>query len=100
MELLKVENLDKSFLSSRRAKLVHAVNQVSFTVNSGEFVALVGESGSGKSTVAQIAAGLTPADSGAVFLKGKRAAYPYSREYYKIMQMVFQMPVDSFDPRW
>ena len=48
MELLKVENLDKSFLSSRRAKLVHAVNQVSFTVNSGEFVALVGESGSGK----------------------------------------------------
>ena len=43
MELLKVENLDKSFLSSRRAKLVHAVNQVSFTVNSGEFVALVGE---------------------------------------------------------
>ena len=36
MELLKVENLDKSFLSSRRAKLVHAVNQVSFTVNSGE----------------------------------------------------------------
>ena len=100
MELLKVENLDKSFLSSRRAKLVHAVNQVSFTVNSGEFVALVGESGSGKSTVAQIAAGLTPADSGAVFLKGKRAAYPYSREYYKIMQMVFQMPVGSFDPRW
>ncbi len=100
MELLKVENLDKSFLSSKHAKLVHAVNQVSFTVNSGEFVALVGESGSGKSTVAQIIAGLTPADSGAVFLRGERAAYPYFREYYKFLQMVFQMPVDSFDPRW
>jgi len=99
MELLKVENLEKSFLSNKRAKLVHAVNQVSFTVNSGEFTALVGESGSGKSTVARIISGLIPADSGTVFLKEDKVTYPYPRKIYKTVQMVFQMPSDSFDPR-
>lgn len=99
MELLKVENLNKSFLSNKKAKQVHAVKNVSFTLNSGEFLALVGESGSGKSTVAKMIAGLISTDSGTVFLKGDRIRYPYKREIYQTMQMVFQMPVDSFDPR-
>ena len=99
MELLRVEKLNKSFLSNKKAKQVHAVDNVSFTLNSGEFMALVGESGSGKSTVAKIISGLIPADSGRIFLKGVPLSYPYARETYQTMQMVFQMPVDSFDPR-
>ena len=99
MELLSVKELRKSFFSGKKEKYVQAVDNVSFCLNQGEFLGIVGESGSGKSTVAKIIMGLIPADEGAVWVNGEPVKYPYARSVYKKLQIVFQMPRDSFDPR-
>ena len=64
MELLKVANITKVYEKSKRSKL--ALNDVSFSIKKGEFVALVGPSGSGKSTLFHIIAGLETPSSGTV----------------------------------
>ena len=99
MERLSVKELRKSFFSGKKEKYVQAVDNVSFCLNQGEFLGIVGESGSGKSTVAKIIMGLIPADEGAVWVNGEPVKYPYARSVYKKLQIVFQMPQDSFDPR-
>lgn len=68
MELLRVENLSKHY--GRGENLVKALDQVSFTVDKGEFVAIVGPSGSGKSTLLHILGGVDRPSSGKVFLDG------------------------------
>lgn len=98
--MLEVRHLKKSFDTHRRK--VDAVDDVSFTVGNGEWVGLVGESGSGKSTVAGMIAGTVGLDGGTICFdgtdytaaRGKRQA-----EWYRKMQMIFQSPSDSFDPR-
>lgn len=97
--LLKVENLDVSFFSGRTGKFVHAVNDVSFDLHEGEFLGLVGESGCGKSTIAKMVVGLVKPDGGKITLNEKEIRYPYQREVYRTLQMIYQMPQDSFDPR-
>ncbi|WP_298442041.1 ABC transporter ATP-binding protein [uncultured Ferrimonas sp.] len=106
--LLQVQNLDLHFtikdsiFPSRRQRL-HATNNVSFDIAEGESFGLVGESGSGKSTVARIIAGLQEADSGVInfeginltALKSERERRPLRRQ----MQMVFQNPYTSMNPR-
>ena len=77
----------------------HAVNDVSFELAEGEFLGLVGESGCGKSTIAKMIMGMLRPDKGRIFVCGKEMKYPYKRHVYKDIQMVFQMPKDSFDPR-
>lgn len=99
MKLLEAEKLDIVFYSERTNRALHAVDSVSFTLDQGEFLGLVGESGCGKSTIAKLLTGLIKPDSGAVFLGGKELHYPFSRKEYKRIQMVFQMPQESFDPR-
>ncbi len=99
MNLIEARNLDISFFSGRAGRTVHAVNDVSFSVEPGEFLGLVGESGCGKSTVARLLLGLKRPDSGRLFLKGKELASPFPRSVYKTVQMVFQLPQASFDPR-
>ncbi len=69
MEILKVENLCKSY--GKGENLVKAVNDVSFSVNKGEFVAIVGASGSGKSTLLHLLGGVDRPTSGKVFIDGK-----------------------------
>ena len=69
MEILKVEHLCKSY--GKGENLVKAVNDVSFSVNKGEFVAIVGASGSGKSTLLHLLAGVDRPTSGKVFIDGK-----------------------------
>jgi len=69
-------------------RLLRAVDDVSFTVRQGETLALVGESGSGKSTVARLIVGLYPPSAGRVEFRGRR------------MQMIFQDPYASLNPRW
>lgn len=89
------------FPSKRR--YVQAVNQVSFSIAKGESFGLVGESGSGKSTIARIITGLYAPDSGQIIfedrdltaLSSEKARLPYRRE----MQMVFQNPYSSLNPR-
>lgn len=68
MEILKVENLTKTYGSGKN--LVHAVDDVSFSVEKGEFVAIVGASGSGKSTLLHLIGGVDRPTSGKIFVDG------------------------------
>lgn len=99
MKVLEVRDLDKSFISNKKGSVVHATDHISFSLEEGEFLGIVGESGCGKSTVAKLLMGLHCPDGGEILIHGKPCIYPYSREVYKDIQMVFQMPKDSFDPR-
>jgi peptide/nickel transport system ATP-binding protein len=80
-----------------------AVDDVSFTVEEGRTLSIVGESGSGKSTTARVLAGLTEATSGSVSLLGKEITRLSRREFRPLrrdVQIVFQNPYASFDPRF
>lgn len=69
MEILRVENLCKTY--GKGENLVRAVDNISFSVNKGEFVAIVGASGSGKSTLLHLIGGVDRPTSGKVFIDGK-----------------------------
>lgn len=69
MEILKVENLVKTY-GKGEAK-INAVDDISFTINKGEFVAIVGASGSGKSTLLHLIGGVDRPTSGKVYIDGK-----------------------------
>ena len=69
MEILRVENLTKTY-GKGESKVV-AINNVSFSVQKGEFVAIVGASGSGKSTLLHLIGGVDRPTSGKVFIDGK-----------------------------
>lgn len=69
MEILKVENLVKTY--GKGETKINAVDNVSFTVNNGEFVAIVGASGSGKSTLLHLIGGVDRPTSGKVYIDGK-----------------------------
>lgn len=98
--ILKAEHLRKVFSSQEREVL--AVDDVSFSLAAGEKLAIIGESGSGKTTVARMVTRLTDTSAGSIFLEGEditKARGKQLREAYKKMQMVFQSPLESFDPR-
>jgi len=106
MSLLKVESLSKSFASggmwSGQRKVTHAVNDVSFEVARGETLAIVGESGSGKSTTARLVMRLLEADAGRITLLGEDVSQLKGkalRKKRRHMQMVFQDPFASLNPR-
>ena len=69
MNILEVQNLSKTYGSGEAE--VNALNQVSFSVRKGEFIAIIGESGSGKSTLLNIVGGLDNPTSGKVWIDGK-----------------------------
>ena len=69
MEILKVENLTKTYKNGNN--IINAVDNVSFSVNKGEFVAIIGASGSGKSTLLHLIGGVDRPTSGKVFIDGK-----------------------------
>lgn len=100
-QILEVKNLKKSFY--KKNMQIEAVKNVSFTLQKGECLGLVGESGCGKSTVAKLITYLKEAEEGKIFLEGKETTGKKRRkdlcEYYKKVQMVFQTPQESFDPR-
>ena len=97
--ILKVEALTKTFSGQRE---IAAVNGISFELFPGECMAIIGESGSGKTTAVNMISRLTDVTAGSIFLEGQEITHRKGkqlREVYRQMQMVFQTPTDSFDPR-
>ncbi len=90
-------------LLRRPHRYVHAVSGVSLTVRRGEMVALVGESGCGKTTTAQAILRLVPTDSGSVRFDGidvTTLAQNDLRKLRRRMQIIYQDPYESLDPRF
>ena len=86
----------------KQDKVVHAVNQVSFQMEKGEVFSLVGESGCGKSTTARTIIRLLEPSGGQVLYKGTDISHLSAHEllpYRKSMQMIFQDPYASLNPR-
>ncbi|MGE4293445.1 MAG: ABC transporter ATP-binding protein [Desulfovibrio sp.] len=103
--LLDVRNLKKHYpvrggLLGTRKGLVRAVEGVNLALAAGETVGLVGESGCGKSTLARLILGLEPPTSGEIRLKDKLLADWDRRELRRTVQMIFQDPYSSLNPRW
>ena len=99
--VLVAEHLTKTFVSQGRENYT-AVDDVSFSVESGEKLGIIGESGSGKTTVVNMITRLLDASSGMIRLDGEDITLKKGKELkevYKKMQMVFQTPTESFDPR-
>jgi len=101
--LLEVRNLRKSFGGRRRnSGPIIAVDDISFTLEPGECLAVVGESGSGKSTLARTLLRLVEADSGAVLYGGRdllTLSHADMQRQRRFLQMVFQDPYASLHPR-
>ncbi|MEX0617377.1 MAG: oligopeptide/dipeptide ABC transporter ATP-binding protein [Pseudohongiellaceae bacterium] len=86
-----------------RGRIVHAVDGVSLSIAENEIVGLVGESGSGKSTFGKTLLGLLPKTSGQVIYRGETLPQKYRpRDFRRMahkMQMIFQDPYSSLNPR-
>ncbi|MEL6374120.1 MAG: oligopeptide/dipeptide ABC transporter ATP-binding protein [Pseudomonadota bacterium] len=106
--LTRVFDVSKPWLNrvfERQSKqFLRAVDDVSFTIRRGETFALVGESGSGKSTVAKMVVGLLPPTTGSIQIEGvdlaDRARADDVRRLRNRIQMIFQDPFASLNPRW
>ena len=99
--ILRVQNLTKTFTRSGQSNLT-AVNGISFDLLPGECLGIIGESGSGKTTAVNLITRLLDATEGRIFLDGEDITLKTGkslRMIYRKMQMVFQTPTDSFDPR-
>ena len=99
--ILRVENLTKTFSRSGQSDLT-AVNGISFDLWPGECLGIIGESGSGKTTAVNLITRLLDVTDGKIFLAGENITWKTGealRAVYQKIQMVFQTPTDSFDPR-
>jgi oligopeptide/dipeptide ABC transporter ATP-binding protein len=99
--LLEARNLKKYFRAGG-GRLLRAVNDVSFQVNRNEILGIVGESGCGKSTLGRLVLRLIEPTGGQVFFKGENITALSRHRLSRIrgaMQMVFQNPFASFNPK-
>ncbi|MBO9447980.1 ABC transporter ATP-binding protein [Ruegeria sp. R14_0] len=106
--VFEIRNLTKKFLQ-RKGLLpwdrtyFTAVDDVSFDIRAGEVFGVVGESGSGKSTIARMIAGLYPVDGGTITFEGQTVSDLTNKAaldaYRKSIQMIFQDPYSSLNPR-
>ena len=99
--ILEAEHLTKVF-TTKGKEVLKAVDDVSFQLKAGEILGIVGESGCGKSTLAKLITRLTDLTSGTLIFDGKDITNLSGRElkhFYGKIQMVFQNPLTSFDPR-
>lgn len=105
--MLKVENLTTYFnitsgILGKTTHILPAVDDVSFGIDSSQTLSLVGESGCGKSTVARSILRLIPPKSGKILFKGVDVLNASNKEMFSVranMQMIFQDPFSSLDPR-
>ena len=99
-ELLEVKNLKKYFKTKNG--MLHACDDISFTLGEGKTLGVVGESGCGKSTLGRAIIGLNEATDGQVFFEGKDITHAKKHERKELrrkMQIIFQDPFSSLDPR-
>lgn len=92
-------------INRRPKNILTAVNHVSFSIEKGEAYALVGESGSGKSTIAKMVSGLLKPSAGSIHIDGHDLNGPIldgktTHSMRQRIQMVFQSPYASLNPRW
>ena len=114
-DFVQIEKLCKSFdlsdpllariIYRRSRRFLKAVDKISFNIKRGQTYALVGESGSGKSTIARMIVGLLLPSSGRVLIDGHtlhntKLSYQEHRRIRRRIQMVFQSPYASLNPRW
>ena len=105
--LLEVKDVKKHFpikrgLMSKTAGFIKAVDGISFSVNRGETLGLVGESGCGKSTTGRLLLRLLEPTAGEVLFEGKniyRLSFGQMRQLRRDMQIIFQDPYASLNPR-
>ena len=102
--LIEIKDLKQHFkikggLFGRNIQTVKAVDGVSFTINKGETFGLVGESGSGKTTLGRTLLHLYKPTSGKIFFNGEEVNENNYRQYAKRMQIIFQDPYASLNPR-
>ena len=113
--LVQLKNVSKTFdvsapwlnrvIERKPQTFLHAVSEVSFEIKRGETLALVGESGCGKSTVARLAVGLYETSTGQVIIDGhdmkaSNQGTDAARAMRRKVQMIFQDPYASLNPRW
>lgn len=106
--LFDVKGLSKSYpvgksLLYRSSSLIRAVDDVSFTIKKGETFGLVGESGSGKSTLGRVLLQLEKASQGSIRFQGLELTQLKTSDLQKVrrdMQVIFQDPYGSINPRW
>ncbi|RWH81280.1 MAG: ABC transporter ATP-binding protein [Mesorhizobium sp.] len=104
--VIEVDKLNKiyggqgSFFT--KARIVHAVNDVSFSIRKGQTLGIVGESGSGKSSLGRVLLKLAEPDSGRIMFDGRDIAAMSAaafRPMRPLIQMIFQDPFASLNPR-
>lgn len=98
--LLTMNDLSVTFYKGRQA--IKAVDQINFTINAGTTVGLVGESGSGKTTTGRAIAGIGPISGGDVLFGGqsiRHFSHAARKDFRRQVQMVFQDPFESLNPR-
>ena len=98
--VIEVKNLKKYFTTSRG--LLHAVDDVSLSIEEGKTLGVVGESGCGKSTLGRTIIHLLESTDGQIFYYGKDVTHPSKKELKRLreeMQIIFQDPYSSLDPR-
>ena len=103
-EILSVEGLTKIFAKKgffdSNSQALTAVDDVSFSLNENEILAIAGQSGSGKSTIAKLILGALEADSGKIFFDGAEVSNSSDLKRLRMeCQMVYQDPYDSINPR-
>ena len=98
--MIEVQGLKKYFKTA--SGMLHAVDDVTFSIKEGETLGVVGESGCGKSTLGRVILGLLEATDGVIRYDGRDVTHPSKEERFalrKEMQMIFQDPFSSLNPR-